>query len=184
MPGNWTGTTPAVDAAADFMLSTAPAQRDLPHLTGLTPDLYRDDPARPGGCIWMPAGADWETHNLIPVIVPGATRPLRLHRKAAFRLVLGFGECVVFEELPDAEMQSFCLRHMNWDPTEDLTTHGYGFAIDRDWNRNHKMERIEGDLSRWAPSLQRWGNTLGDHWKDSATKKIRDAMHVQAVRVR
>ena len=174
---------PIVDAALAEVAAATPNQRDLPALTGLAPDLYADDPSRPGGCVWTERGRGWESRNLIPVLVPGYSKPLRLHRRAAFAIVVGFGECVVFEGMPEARMESFCLRHMNWDSAQPLTTHGYGVSVDRDWDCDGKMERIEGNLARYAPCLARVGLVMGDHWKDRPKKKVRDAMHVQAARV-
>lgn len=157
-----------------------PLQAKLRGMYGPDPAIVAEDPKRRGACVFMDGGA-WQAQNIRTFDVPLLGR-LALHRRAAPAFICAWADVRALTTYKPGIASSYCLRHMNWDPAQPLTTHATGFAIDVDLDRDGRWERRE-DISPECVCalaiLESWGIVLGARWKG----KNEDGMHTQAARL-
>jgi len=177
----------AVAAVRETVRRRTPKQSSLRMVYGPGDSIIADDPARPGACVFTDGGA-WRTRNIRSFEVP-LVGQLALHRRAAGAFISALADVRALTTYRPGRASSYCLRHMNWNPAQPLTTHATGFAVDFDLDQDGRWERVEQDRATWwreSPAaaqvidlMEAWGLVWGGTWGG----KSRDDMHFQYARV-
>lgn len=118
--------------------------------------------------------------NLVSVTIFG--NKCRVHRKIAGAVIMAEAECRRYASAPYPKrlptvVQTYCLRHMCWNPKRHLSYHSWGIALDIDPATNPMGTR--GDIPLWvAEKFEEWGFTWGGNWSG----KQADPMHFEWLR--
>jgi hypothetical protein len=157
----------------------APRPADVIAYYGPQPSQWFDDPKTRGAVVLRPESS-WRKLNIQRYVLATGHAVL-LHKRAAGAFLAAFAELsVALRTATDwrpTEVQSFCLRHMLWNPSKPLSTHASGSAIDIDPTKN--AYGTMGEIPEWVLKIfEAWGIACGARWK----AKSKDPMHFEFVR--
>lgn len=170
-------------AIRQTVAASAPTPDRVEAFYGPSRSICYDDPATRGAVLLKPEST-WRKLNISRYVL-ATGHPVLLHKRAAGAFIAAFAELRVacFDhpgEWTPGDVQSFCLRHMLWNPDKPLSFHSSGCAIDIDPGQNAFGKTGALDAVPWAvKTLEAWGICWGGRWKPKAS---RDPMHFEFAR--
>ncbi|NLX01206.1 MAG: M15 family metallopeptidase [Syntrophomonadaceae bacterium] len=124
----------------------------------------------------------WIAENIVTIKLPGVNRYVQVHKNAKDNFIQAFtyiqngtatinGKRVPLLSLVDTIDGTFVSRHVNWNPSEGLSNHSWGIAIDINADNhfryvNPNWEPDDPNYILWVKAFQpagfSWGNSYGD----------------------
>lgn len=129
----------------------------------------------------------WVAENIVTITLPGLNRQVQVHKNAASRFIKAFtyikngsvtinGRKVPLLSLIDSMDGTYVTRHVNWNPSNGLSNHSWGAAIDI--NASDHFRYVNPGNEPYDPNLILWEKAFkpaGFSWGNSYA----DAMHFE-----
>jgi D-alanyl-D-alanine carboxypeptidase len=175
---------PVVRRRADGTIAPIPVN-ELPGIFGKFDGIR---PGRQQGSIEITTPADWVASHIVEfdheILRSLGRRPQPVNRLAKPHLQVVFDE-IVARGLDSRILSfdgAFVSRHKNWDPTQELSSHSWGIAIDLNQRFNGSgsepaLPGATGCLRELVPIFNARGFAWGGHFR-----RPRDGMHFELAR--
>lgn len=130
---------------------------------------------------------NWVAENIVTITLPGLNRQVQVHKNAASRFIKAFtyikngsvtinGRKVPLLSLIESMDGTYVTRHVNWNPSNGLSNHSWGAAIDI--NASDHFRYVNPGKEPYDPNLILWEKAFkpaGFSWGNSYA----DAMHFE-----
>jgi hypothetical protein len=125
----------------------------------------------------------WIAENIVTIKLPGINRYVQVHKNARDNFIQAFkyiengtaiinGRQVALLSLMETIDGTFVSRHVNWDPSEGLSNHSWGTAIDINADShfryvNPNWEPDDPNYILWVKAFRPAGFSWGNSYSDS-----------------
>ena len=120
----------------------------------------------------------WPSDNLVIIRnIAGTGLSLQIHHLLVGHVIETITEArAAAPDYPIRLLGGFCARHKNHDPSEELSIHSWGAALDINWDKNPmtKMVLVSDMPEAFVQAFRNRGWNWGGDWHSS-----KDAMHFQ-----
>lgn len=183
-------TTPSpAETAAEGSVSRARPATDVQKYPKVSPrnGIYGQFYYRELGGGRIEIDPHWVEENIVTVTLPGVNRTVQIHKKAkdsfmkAFTLIANGtvnidGQEITLLSLINTFDGTWVPRHINWDPSQGLSNHSWGAAVDI--NASDHFRYVNPYTEPHDPNLILWWKAFqpaGFYWGNSFS----DAMHYE-----
>ncbi len=132
----------------------------------------------------------WINANIVTITLPGLNRKVQVHREAADNFIKAFtyikngtavvnGKQVSLLSLVKTMDGTWVTRHVNWDPSRELSNHSWGTAIDINAGNHFRYvdptrELNDPNLILWEKAFKPAGFSWGNRYADSMHFELLD----------
>lgn len=167
-------------AAWAFMRAPAAAAASIlpkPHSRQQVYDVYGDFAYSEADGGRIEPDPQWVDQNIVAVQLHSG-QVVQLHRLIADEFKWLFERACLAASWCPTSVQTFVPRHINWDPSRNLSYHSWGIAIDLDPADNPRQGQGTMELH---PDFVQVFKDAGWSWGGDWTGADRDSMHIEAV---